>query len=88
MARRQASAASSARWAGAGVVVDEAVVGALVAHDRDAGGLGRLDVGGRCPLVDGADDRHRRAGAVGGDGVERLDACRSPFQCSGTRSIP
>ena len=47
----------------AAVVVDEAVVGALVAHDGDAGRLGRLDVGRRRPLVDGADDGHGRAGA-------------------------
>ena len=50
----------------AAVVVDEAVVGALVAHDRDAGRLGRRDVVGRCPLVDRADDGHGRAGALGG----------------------
>ena len=49
------------------------MVGALVAHDRDAGRLGGLDVGRRRPLVDGADDRHGGARALGGDGVERLD---------------
>ena len=57
-----ASAASSRHGAArpALVVVDEAVVGALVADHGDAGGLGGLDVGGRGPLVDGADDRHGR----------------------------
>ena len=57
----------------AGGVVDEAVVGALVADDLDAGGLERVDVGRaastgrRCPTIASVGARARR-----GHGVERL----------------
>jgi len=57
--------------------VHEAVVGALVADDLDAGGLERLQVLGRHPGVGGAGDVQRRAGLGAGEGVERLALARA-----------
>ena len=77
------------RCAGRGRVVDEAVVGALVAHDLDAGRLERGDVGGAAVHGSTVPAMARTGHAAGAPPARRAARPASGCAtCSGTRIIP